>query len=264
MNDRVLMEIDGGVATLTLNRPQALNALDRAMTDAIAAAVARCEMDPGIKAVVLRGGEHFMAGGDLKEFVGHIQSPAADRRTVFESLIHEVHASIETLRRMPKPVVAGVRGACAGFGFSLMMACDLAVAAEDAYFTLAYINIGTSPDGGSTFHLPRIVGVRKAMELALLGNRFGAAEAKDLGLVNQVVPSAEVDAAALALAKRLAAGPGLALGRTKRLINASLDNSLEAQLQAEAENFAACTATSDFAEGLTAFLEKRKPAFKGA
>lgn len=144
------------------------------------------------------------------------------------------------------------------------MACDLAIASEDAYFTLAYCLIGTSPDGGGTFHLPRIVGLRKAMELALLGNRFDAAQAKDLGILNWVVPGDQLEAETTKLAGRLAKGPTQALGRTKTLLSRSLGNSLEQQLGLEAENFAACAASEDFAEGIGAFVNKRKAAFKGA
>jgi 2-(1,2-epoxy-1,2-dihydrophenyl)acetyl-CoA isomerase len=159
--------------------------------------------------------------------------------------------------------VAQVHGAVAGFGMSLLMACDLAVAADDSYYTLAYILIGTSPDGGSTYGLPRIVGMKKAMEIALLGDRFDAATAERLGFVNRVVPAAELAGAARTLAQRLAAGPALAYAGTKRLLQQSLNSTLETQLQAEAESFARCASGPDFKEGVMAFVEKRKPNFKG-
>ena len=185
----VLAAREGGVATLTLNRPQALNALDRDLTLALRENVLAAEHDPAVRCLVLRGGEHFMAGGDLKWFSTLVEGRSSgENRVQFEALIHEVHTVILALRRMPKPVLASVRGAVAGFGMSLMMACDLALAADSAYFTLAYTLIGVSPDGGSTFSLPRIVGQKKAMEIALLGERFDAATAERLGLVNRVVP----------------------------------------------------------------------------
>jgi 2-(1,2-epoxy-1,2-dihydrophenyl)acetyl-CoA isomerase len=143
------------------------------------------------------------------------------------------------------------------------MSCDLAVASDDSYYTLAYCHIGTSPDGGSTFGLPRLVGAKKAMEIALLGERFDAATAEKLGLVNRVVPAAELAAATTKLAQRLAAGPSLAYAGTKRLLQQSLTSALETQLQHEAESFALCASSADFQEGVTAFIEKRKPVFSG-
>jgi len=256
----VLVTREGGVATLTLNRPQALNALDRDLTVGLRDNVLAVEHDPSIRCVVLRGGEHFMAGGDLKWFRSLVEGRSgAENRVQFEGLIHEVHTVILALRRMPKPVVASVRGAVAGFGMSLMMACDLALAADSAYFTLAYTLIGTSPDGGSTFALPRIVGQKKAMEIALLGERFDAATAERLGLVNRVVPKERLEAETATLAVRLANGPTSVYARTKALLNGSLNASLESQLQREAEAFAQSASEPDFQEGLAAFIEKRKP-----
>jgi len=260
----VLVTREGGVATLTLNRPQALNALDRDLTVGLRDNVLAVEHDPSIRCVVLRGGEHFMAGGDLKWFRSLVEGRSgAENRVQFEGLIHEVHTMILALRRMPKPVLASVRGAVAGFGMSLMMACDLALAADSAYFTLAYTLIGTSPDGGSTFALPRIVGQKKAMEIALLGERFDAATAEQLGLVNRVVPVDSLESETNKLAARLAAGPTAAYARTKTLLNGSLEASLESQLQREAEAFAQSASEPDFREGLAAFIEKRKPRFTG-
>ena len=259
----VLAASAGGVSTITLNRPGALNALDRDLTLALRDAVFAAEQDQGVRCVVIRGGEHFMAGGDLKWFHERVRSSsAAENRIQFEAFIGEVHALIISLRRMPKPVIASVSGAAAGFGLSLMMACDLAIAADNAYFTLAYSLIGASPDGGSTFALPRIVGAKKAMEIALLGERFDAAAAERLGLVNRVVPAASLEAETLKLAARLAAGPTAVYGRTKALLNGSLNASLESQLQREAEAFAQCAAEPDFAEGIRAFIEKRKPQWR--
>ncbi|WP_236025321.1 enoyl-CoA hydratase/isomerase family protein [Arenibaculum pallidiluteum] len=264
LNNRVRLEVSEAVATVTLDRPEALNALDPAMAEGLHAALARCEADEAVRAVVIRGaGGAFMAGGDVKMFAGLLAEPGGSPRAFFEKLISTVHQSVILLRRMPKPVIAAVEGPCAGFGFSLMLACDLAVAAEDAVLTLAYCHIGASPDGGATFHLPRVVGARRAAEIALLGDRFGAAEAERLGLVNRVVPAASLEAETLSLAHRLAAGPTAAYARTKALLNASLDRPLESQLQAEAESFAAGAATRDFAEGVAAFVAKRKPVFQG-
>src|SRR6266851_8156720 len=262
MEDPVLLRIDGAVATITLNRPQVLNALDATMVDGLAAAIERVESASGLRVVVLAGaGAGFMAGGDIRGFKDVMQLPPAEKRAYFERFIHRVHPAIIAMRRLPLPIVARVHGAVAGIGMSLMLAADLAIAAEDAIFTLAYCHLGTSPDGGSTFFLPRHVGSKKAMEIALLGDRFDAAEALRLGLVNSVVPAAELDGRIEALAARLARGPREAYAAAKRLLNQSALVSLETQLQAEAENFAACAATPDFAEGIAAFLAKRPPQF---
>jgi 2-(1,2-epoxy-1,2-dihydrophenyl)acetyl-CoA isomerase len=218
--------------------------------------------DDSVRCVVVRGaGRHFMAGGDIRTFAANLGAPPAQRRQDFTRIVQRVHAAIETIYRMPHPVIAAVHGAVAGFGLSLMCACDLAVAADSSYFTSAYRHIGLTPDGGATYALPRIVGAKKAMEIVLLGERFGVDEALRLGLVNRVVPEAELGAAVGKLAAALAGGPALALRNGKRLINQSLEHSLSMQLDAEAKSFAACSATPDFVEGVEAFLAKRTPRF---
>jgi 2-(1,2-epoxy-1,2-dihydrophenyl)acetyl-CoA isomerase len=264
MPDPIAVERNDAVATLTLNRPESLNTLDFAMMEALVARTAALAEDDGVRVLVVRGaGRHFMAGGDLRCFATLLDRAPDERREEFETMIAKLHAAIEHLHRMPAIVVAQVRGAVAGFGLSLMCACDLAVAADDAYFTTAYRHIALTPDGGGTWTLPRIVGLRKAMEMLLLSERFDAQEALRLGLVNRVVPAAELDIAVAALAQSLADGPRMALVNVKRLARASLDRSLSEQLQAEAVSFARCAATADFAEGIRAFLEKRPARFEG-
>ncbi len=263
MNETLLLARDGAVATLTLNRPESLNALDLDMIDALVAHTSALAGDTAVRCVVIEGaGKHFMAGGDIRMFAERLAVPPADRQRQFIRIIERVHVAIEQLQRMPQPVVASVRGAVAGFGLSLMAACDLAVAADTAYFTSAYRHIGVTPDGGSTWTLPRVVGIKKAMEIVLLGDRFDAQEALRLGLVNRVVPEAALAEATGSIAGALATGPALAMTNGKRLINQSLSQSLSAQLAAEAASFAACAARPDFAEGIQSFLAKRPPRFE--
>ncbi len=267
MNDTaVLLNVDeeSGIATITLNRPQSLNALNEAMVTGFNEATAQVAANHTVRAVVIEGaGPHFMAGGDIKYFHSILSDTEYRRREILEEMIGKVHESVIGIRSLEKPVIASVRGAVAGFGVSLMNACDLAIAASDCYFTLAYCLIGTSPDGGGTYGLPRLVGLKQAMEIALLGDRFDAETALRLGLINRIVPVDELAISTNELAKRLAQGPTMALGRTKRLLNESLNRNLDEQLRAEQESFVACAMSQDFAEGVSAFIEKRKPLFKG-
>jgi 2-(1,2-epoxy-1,2-dihydrophenyl)acetyl-CoA isomerase len=263
----VLYASDAGIATITLNRPAALNALDEATIDGLKSATARAAADPGVRAVVITGaGDHFMAGGDLKWFREELAQHEPGDRTAIEAhfarRIDDVHASTLAIRGMDKPVIAAVQGAVAGYGLSLMMACDFAIAADNAYFTLAYRHIGLSPDGGATWSLPRIVGLRKATEIALLGERFDAQAALDLGLVNRIVARDALAAESRAFAERFLSASRGAIARTKALLGASFDQALPTQLDAEKASFAACAAERDFAEGLAAFVEKRKPDFR--
>ena len=259
MNPPILLDRSGPVATLTLNRPDALHVLDEAMVDALIPATAEVAADPALRVLVVRGaGKHFMAGGDIRTFARESSRPPDERQRGFQRLVERVHVAVETIARMPQPVVARVQGAVAGFGLSLMNACDLAVASDDAYFAAGYRQIGITPDGGGTWSLPRIVGQRRALGILLLGERFSAADALAMGLVNRVVPATELDAAVDAVAAALADGPRDALSATKRLVRGSLDRTLSEQLQAEAASFGRLSATDDFVEGVAAFLEKRQ------
>jgi 2-(1,2-epoxy-1,2-dihydrophenyl)acetyl-CoA isomerase len=222
------------------------------------------EIDASVRCVVLKGaGDHFMAGGDIKGMGETIKKSADQIKKEFMLRIHDLHPIMIAMRRMPKPIIASCTGAAAGAGVSMALACDLVIAAEDAFFTLAYCKIGTSPDGSSSFHLPRAVGIKRAMEIALLGDRFSAQTAKDIGMINFIVPNDELESETQKLATRLAAGPTHVYGNTKALFYRSLESEFESQLQAEAEYFSDCASRPDFKEGVTAFIEKREPRFTG-
>jgi 2-(1,2-epoxy-1,2-dihydrophenyl)acetyl-CoA isomerase len=258
----VIIERNGAVFEIILNRPEVLNAIGRDTIAALAAAAAEAAEDKAARAVLLRGaGTHFCAGGDIAMFGELIRLSPAQRHKMLYQTVDALHPLLVRLRHMPKPVVAAVQGAAAGFGLSLVLAADLAVAAEDAVFACGYVHLGTSPDGGMTTLLPRTVGLKLASELTMLGERFDARRALALGLVNRLVAPEQLRTESGALAVRLAAGPAEAYARTKALIQATIGDGFEAQLRREAENFAACAATEDFVEGVRAFLEKRRPNF---
>jgi 2-(1,2-epoxy-1,2-dihydrophenyl)acetyl-CoA isomerase len=260
----VLLECADGVATLTLNRPAQLNALSVEMMEDLLLAVRGLRDDKRVDVVIVTGaGDHFMAGGDLNDFARQLHLDVSARQIAFRAMIEKyINPTVEIVQSMHQPVVAKVRGACAGFGLSLMLGCDLAICADNAKFTTAYSSIGLPADGGMSYFLPRAVGNRKAMELLLLGERFDASEAQRLGLVNRVVPADTLDAEVIALVQRLCNGPRHAYGQIKRLLAGSIDSKLESQLQSEADAFARCSASPEFDEGINAFLGKRKAQFK--
>ncbi|MGB8436718.1 MAG: enoyl-CoA hydratase-related protein [Burkholderiales bacterium] len=262
--DTVLTERDGAVAIVTLNRPKSLNALNFELADALGDAMHALEADPAVRCVILRGaGGHFMAGGDIDTFAADLDAEVHRRAAGFRHGIHAAHAAIIAMRRMPKPVIASVDGAAAGAGLSFALAADFAVLSDRAYLVSGYLQLGTTPDCGMTFTLPRVLGTRKAMELLMLPERIDAPTALALGLANRVVPAPDLAAETLQLARRLAAGPTLAFGELKRLMRESAHNGLDAQLAAEIESFGACAVTEDFKEGVRAFAAKRPPRFAG-
>jgi 2-(1,2-epoxy-1,2-dihydrophenyl)acetyl-CoA isomerase len=255
----ILLTIEAGVATLTLNRPAVLNALDVATAKAFLAAVEAIAASDAVRAILIRGeGRGFCAGGDVSQFTG-----GGDPEAAIDAIIKPLHAGLALLAGLPQPSVACLHGAVAGGGFSLALACDFAVAADNTKFTMVYARIGATPDASGSYHLVRAVGMKKAREIALLADAFDATEALRLGLVNRVVPVGEVEAQALALAQRLATGPTQAYGRTKALLDASAMNTLAEQLELERQTFAATTRTADFREGVAAFTEKRRARFVG-
>lgn len=258
--EQLIYAVTGHVGTVTLNRPERYNAMDMRMVEELHEAVLACEEDPVVRAVVITGaGQAFSAGGDVKEFLDRGEMVTSHLKRLLASL----HATVSRLARMPKPIIAGINGVAAGAGMSLAMACDLAVAAESARLTMAYSKIGASPDGSSTYFLPRLVGRRRAVELIYTNRVLTAKEAEAWGLVNRVVPDVDFAGAVHALARELAAGPTLAFGRAKQLISISEHESLETQMENEAQLIVLSSRTADFREGVKAFAEKRKPAFHG-
>jgi 2-(1,2-epoxy-1,2-dihydrophenyl)acetyl-CoA isomerase len=255
----VLLTVEAGLATLTLNRPDLLNAIDVATAQAFRDAVRTIAADDSVRAILIRGeGRAFCAGGDISRF-----TEGGDPEAAITAIIEPLHEGLALLGSLPQPSVACLQGAVAGGGFSLALACDFAVAAENAKFTMAYARIGGTLDASGSYHLVRAVGMKKAREIALLAETFDAAEALRLGLVTRVVPLADVRAESEALARRLADGPTQAYGRIRKLLDASAGNSLQDQLDLERQTFAEATRTVDFREGIAAFLEKRPARFSG-
>lgn len=256
-SESLLVEQEGGIVTLRFNRPAAFNAIDVPMAHAFLQVVQSLSQDPGVRAVVMCGaGKAFIAGGDL-------QTLREDPVQGAKDLLVPLNQAIELLGEMNAPVIAKVHGAVAGGGLSLMMHADLVIAAEGTRFNLAYINLGVNCDVGGSYMLPRLVGLRHALEIALLGDTFEAQEALRCGLINRVVSADALDATVDELALRLAKGPTLAYGRMRRLMRTAFDRSLPEQLRAEAAEFMASGATSDMRRGIEAFFTKTPAQFEG-
>ncbi len=251
----------GPGAKVELNRPERMNAWSRQFSVDLRAAITELAEDPGVRAVLITGaGRAFSSGADLKEATEEAGGGTVD---VYQTLTERYHPLITGIRQMPKPVIAAVNGPAAGIGLSLALACDLVVAAESAYFQLAFVNIGLVPDGGSSLFVPSRVGFARAAELAMLGERLGARKALDWGLVNQVWPDEEFGEQSAKLLDRLAAGATRSYAGTKRQLNRWLYEHMDAQLEFEAQIQKEMAASGDFAEGLAAFAQKRPPRFSG-
>ena len=259
-DDVLLIERDGPVAVLTLNRARARNALDPALVKALGAALPAVAEDPSVRAVVLTGsGGSFCAGADLK-------AAMSSGMSAFEHLdtaIDGYHAMIRAIVGAPKPFLAAVDGAAVGFGCDLALACDLRVLTTEAYLQEKFVKIGLMPDGGGTFWLPRLVGLGRAMEFLLLGEPVTAEHALSMGLANRIVPADRLQEESMKLAHQLAKGPPLAFAAIKRSVRASLGGTIDTALALEKQGQMRCLSSNDCIEGVTAWMEKREPTFQG-
>ena len=256
----VIREATAGVLRLTLNRPEVLNSCNRGMVDELRDAFTGAGEDDAVRAVLLTGaGRAFCAGQDLAEAVPPDGSTPPD----IGDIVENYNGLIRAMRSLEKPVVCAVNGVAAGAGANIALACDLVLAADGAAFIQAFSKIGLIPDNGGTFFLPRLVGLARASSLMLLGDKVSAGQALDWGMVYRVVPASELMDAAAALAADLATQPTRGLGLIKRALNASLENTLDEQLDVEAELQREAGGTADYLEGVRAFQEKRKARFVG-
>jgi 2-(1,2-epoxy-1,2-dihydrophenyl)acetyl-CoA isomerase len=255
----LIEEREGAVAVVRLNRPETLNALDAELVARLASALEQAAADASVRAIVLAGeGGAFCSGADLKEALRALDAEVslADRLRTFQ-------ANIRAIVGAQKPVIAAVDGAAVGFGADLALACDLRLFSERAYLQEKFVGIGLMPDGGGTFHLARLIGPGRALELLLLGEKVDASQALALGLANRILPSSELLPRALELAQRLAAGPPLALAAIKSATRAAMTGTLEDALEREAAGQTQLLRSADLREGITAFTERRKPNFRG-
>jgi 2-(1,2-epoxy-1,2-dihydrophenyl)acetyl-CoA isomerase len=256
----ITLELRDGVAHLTLNRPDAANGINQQLAEELLFAATSLADDASVRAVLLRGnGSRFCGGGDVKTFAAQGDSLAHYLRAITIPL----HAALSQLVRLDAPIVAAVQGSAAGAGMGFVAASDIVVAAESTKFVMAYTGIGLTPDGSSSWFLPRVVGHRRALELALTNRVLTAAEALDWGLITRVVPDDELDTAAESIAMQLAAGPTLAFGGVKRLMHGSLEHTLDQHLGLETEEIARTAGTLDAIEGVASFVAKRPAEFRG-
>jgi 2-(1,2-epoxy-1,2-dihydrophenyl)acetyl-CoA isomerase len=261
--ETVNLHLADGVATVELNRPQALNAWNKQLGLDLLAALAQVAEDDAARAVVITGaGRAFSSGADLKDAGGGDFTPEG-RPDVYKVLTERYHPIMHAIRELPKPVIASVNGPAVGIGCSLALCCDLIVAARSAYFLLAFVNIGLVPDGGSSLFVPSRVGFARASELALLGERLGSEQALEWGLINRIVADERLHEEVSMLAARLAAGPTRSYGGTKRQLNNWLYPRMAEQLELEAQIQQEMAGSVDFLEGAMAFVEKRPTRFQG-
>lgn len=250
--------VQDGVATITLNRPEVYNALNDGITYELQEAFKKVGKDEGVRCVVLTGeGKAFCSGQDLKAAAGQ------EKRSFFDSLNKRYNPIVRAMRSLPKPIICKLNGVAAGAGCSLALACDLVIADEEATLIEVFINIGLVPDSGSAYFLPRLVGTAKAFELCTMGSRVKGAQAERMGLVTRAVPASELNSVVKEYTDYFAQAPTKAIGLIKKMINKSGTMTLDEMLDYEAYNQEIAGNTEDYKEGVTAFLEKRKPKFRG-
>jgi 2-(1,2-epoxy-1,2-dihydrophenyl)acetyl-CoA isomerase len=260
--ETVELRVQEGAATIELNRPEALNAWNQRFGEDLLAAVTHAAEQSSIRAVVITGaGRGFSSGADLKDMSAELTPEG--RPDVYKTLTERYHPIMQTIREMPKPVLAAVNGPAVGIGCSLALCCDLILAAESAYFLLAFVNIGLVPDGGSSLFLPTRIGMARASELSMMGEKLPAPKALEWGLINRVCPDDRLRDEAGELAARLAAGPTRSYAGTKRQLNNWLYTRMDEQLELEAQIQREMSGSEDFVEGAMAFLQKRPASFKG-
>lgn len=256
--ETIILTKTDNIATITLNRPNSANGINPTLARELATAALDCDKDASIRCVLLTAnGKLFCAGGDLKSVGGEPEKAAAK----IKGMADDLHRATSSLARMEKPFIVAVNGMAAGAGFSIAITGDFVIAAESAKFTMAYTAAGLSPDGSSSYYLPRLVGMRKAMDLMITNRRLTAAEAENWGLINQVVPDDALQTTAMELAQKLAKGPTDAFATVKKLLLCSFDNSLETQMELEGRAISHHAGAANGKEGVQAFLEKRRPKF---
>jgi 2-(1,2-epoxy-1,2-dihydrophenyl)acetyl-CoA isomerase len=259
MNESILLKIENKIAYITLNRPEVFNSFNREMALSLQSIMDGCETNDAVRAIVLTGnGKAFCAGQDLKEVTDPDLNPG------FKKILDEHYNPIITrIRNINKPIIAAVNGVAAGAGANIALACDIVVAHEKVSFIQAFSLIGLIPDSGGTFFLPRLIGFQKASALAMLGDKVSAEEAERLGMIYKMIPLENFEDEVQKLALKLANMPTKALGMIKELFNKSMTNTLEEQLALESKLQIEAAQSEDYAEGVAAFIEKRKPEFKG-
>jgi 2-(1,2-epoxy-1,2-dihydrophenyl)acetyl-CoA isomerase len=262
---KILLEFEGPLARLTINRPEVLNALDDDTCEQLLVAAKKIERHDAVRCVIFSGrGKSFSSGGDVNMLAERLADPERNLKHEFESsAVRGANEFCQTIERLPMPVITSMRGAVSGGGLGLALSADFIVASETAFFFAAHARIGLSPDGGASWYLHRRLGAARAKEILMLGSRVTASEALELGLVNRVVPDGELESATEAFASQLLAMPAQSLARIKQLINMAPQHSFADHLQMEARFLGESAISEDFREGVKAFQEKRQPRFNG-